>query len=157
MPSRLTAPPFGSVAVTARRWLDIASPGPGHTGADDYFSSDLPHERLLKTFGRVPPSAALIILFSGNDEFVPPSINKHDLVHRWITAVRDGGGNVDILNGSIVPEATHNLNGCPEPVVQDLVHRVVGFLGRLDSSDFSSATDSGLEDLTFVPKGMGQA
>ncbi|KAK5137603.1 hypothetical protein LTR08_007898 [Meristemomyces frigidus] len=138
MPSKLTTPAFGRVPLTARRWVDIASPGPDHTGADDYFSSDLPHERLMQSFGKIPPSTALLILYSGSDESVPPSVNKDDLVHRWIAAVQEGGGNVDRFNGGVVPEATHNLNGCPEPVVRDLVKRVVSFVGRLDSGDFSA-------------------
>ena len=139
MPSRLTAPAYGRVAITARRWVDIASPGPDHTGTDDYFSSDLPHERLMKTFGKIPASTALLVLYSGSDPSVPPFVNKDDLVNRWVAAVHEGGGNVDKINGGIVPDATHNLNGCPEPVVRDLVQRVVGYVGRLDNGDFDTA------------------
>lgn len=139
MPNRLTKPAFGRVAITARRWVDIASPGPDHTGADDYFSSDLSDERLKNTFGKLPPTAPLLILYGGSDEAVPESVNKDDLVYKWIKTVQEGGGNVDRLNGSIVAEATHNLNGCPEPVVRDLVQRVVGFVGRLDNGDFPAS------------------
>ncbi|KAK5124052.1 hypothetical protein LTR85_002249 [Meristemomyces frigidus] len=140
MPARLTQPLFNtSIAITARRWVDIASPGPDHTGADDYFSSDLPDERLMTIFGKLPPSTPLLILYGGSDESVPPSVNKDTLVFRWIKSVQEGGGQVDRLNGSIVPDATHNLNGIPEPVVRDLVQRVVGFVGRLDNGDFATA------------------
>lgn len=136
MPTRLTRPIFGRVAITARRWIDVASPGPDHTGADDYFSSDLPDDRLQRTFGKIPPTIPLLVLYSGSDESVPPNVNKDELVSRWINVVESSGGHVDRYNGSIVPEATHNLNGCPEPVVRDLVQRVVGFVGRLDNRDF---------------------
>ncbi|KAK5739375.1 hypothetical protein LTR17_005280 [Elasticomyces elasticus] len=139
MPSRLTKPVFGRIAITARRWLDVASPGPDHNGADDFFSSDLPDERLAKTFGKLPPTSPLLILYGGSDESVPAHVNKDELVSKWIRAVENGGGHVDRFNGSIVPEATHNLNGCPEPVVHDLVQRVVGFVGRLDNGDFQGA------------------
>ncbi|KAK4546055.1 hypothetical protein LTR36_002192 [Oleoguttula mirabilis] len=136
MPTRLTKALFSGIAITARRWVDIASPGPDHAGADDYFSSDLPDERLKSTFGRLPASIPLLILYGGSDESVPASVNKDELVHRWIRTVQEGGGQVDRVNGSIVPDATHNLNSIPEPVVRDLVQRVVGFVGRLDNGDF---------------------
>ncbi|KAH9825409.1 DUF1749-domain-containing protein [Teratosphaeria destructans] len=138
MPNRLTRPVFGRLAITAKRWLDVASPGPNHSGADDYFSSDLPDERLKSTFGKLPPTTPLLILEGDADPSIPASVNKDNLVGRWIRATEDGGGKVDRVNGSIVPEATHNLNDNAEPVVRDLVARVVGFLGRLDSGDFST-------------------
>lgn len=136
IPNRLTKPVFGRVAITARRWVDIASPGPDHTGADDYFSSDLPDDRLKNTFGRFAPTTPLLILEGGSDESVPEFVNKDELVSRWAKVVEEGGGKVDTIHGSIVPGASHNLNGNPAPVVQDLVQRVVGFTRRLDSNDF---------------------
>ena len=142
MPNRLTKPVFGRIAITARRWVDVASPGPDHTGADDYFSSDLSDERLKKTFGRLPPTTPLLLLFGGSDESVPQSVNKDELVYRWIKITEESGGKVDKLNGSIVPDASHNLNGNPERVVRDLVQRVVGFVGRLDSGDFGATGSS---------------
>lgn len=136
MPYRITKNVFGRAAITARRWVDIASPGPDHTGADDFFSSDLSDDRLRRTFGKLPPATALLILYSGNDESVPPSVDKQKLVSRWINAAKQAGGQVDEKNGSIVPGATHNYGGCPDAVVQDLVRRVVGFVTRLDNGDF---------------------
>jgi alpha-beta hydrolase superfamily lysophospholipase len=138
MPHRLSGPAFGRMAITARRWVDVASPAPDHSGADDYFSSDLPDERLKKTFGKLPPSTPLLILYGGSDDSVPESVDKDALVSRWIKTVEEGGGKVDRLNGSIVPEATHNLNGCPEPVVRDLVKRVEGYIERLDNGEFGA-------------------
>ncbi|KAK3116277.1 hypothetical protein LTR53_003529 [Teratosphaeriaceae sp. CCFEE 6253] len=137
MPYRLTKNLFGRIAITARRWVDIASPGPDHVGADDYFSSDLPADRLKKTFGKLPPSTPLLILFGGSDESVPSTVDKDALVNRWMSIAQDSGGNVDRTNGGVVPEATHNLNACLEPIVRDLVQRVVGFIGRLDKGDFA--------------------
>lgn len=138
MPNRLTAG-FGRVAITAKRWVDVASPAPNHDGADDYFSSDLPDERLNKTFGKLPPSTPLLILYGGADESVPPSVDKHALVSRWMRIVQGSGGIVDNVNGGITPEATHNLNGNDKVVVEDLVKRVLGFVGRLDSGDLKAA------------------
>lgn len=143
MPNRLSGPAFGRMGITARRWLDVTSPAPDHNGADDYFSSDLPVERLRLTFGKLPSSMPLLILYSGSEENLPESINKDQLVHKWIQVVQESGGQVDRHNGSIVPDATHNLNGCPDNVVRDLVQRVVGFVGRLDNGDFAVPQDAG--------------
>lgn len=132
MPHRFSKQMGGRIAITARRWIDIASPGPDHSGADDYFSSDLPDERLKSTFGKLPASTPLLILYSGSDESVPASVDKLNLVSRWTKVVQDSGGNVDRSNGGIVLEATHNLNGCPEHVVRDLVQRVAGFINQLE-------------------------
>jgi pimeloyl-ACP methyl ester carboxylesterase len=138
MPNKMTSPVFGNMAISARRWIDVASPAPDHSGADDYFSSDLPDDRLKSTFGKLPASTPLLILYSGDEESVPASLDKVALVSRWADITEKGGGQVDRRNGSIVLGATHNLNGCPENVVNDLVQRVVGFLGRLDSGDFEA-------------------
>jgi len=140
MPHRLMAPVFGgagNIAITARRWVDIASPGPNHDGADDYFSSDLSDERFMKSFGRLPPRSPLLILYGGCDESVPASVDKEALVSRWTRMVQESGGNVDTINGGIIPQASHNLNGQPQAVVQDLVRRVLGFVARLDNGDFA--------------------
>ena len=42
--------------------------------------------------------------------------------------MKKAGGNVDEKHGGVVPNATHNYNGCPEDVVQDLITRVTSFL-----------------------------
>ena len=136
MPNRLTKPVFGRIAITARRWVDIASPGPDHAGADDYFSSDLPDERLKGTFGKLPAHSPLLILQGGSDESIPQSIDKLALVQRWATITKSGGGKIDEMNSGIIAGASHNLNGNPDEVVQDLIRRVTGFIQRLDVSDF---------------------
>lgn len=135
LPPRLVRPAFGPVAVTARRWVDLASPPPLHAGADDFFSSDLPDERLAATFGRLPARVPLLVLVGGADESVPTAIDKEALVRRWVGAVKRGGGQVDEVYGGVVPGASHNLNGCPEEVVQDVIRRVLGFIQRIDTED----------------------
>ena len=133
MPNRLTKNVFGRLGITARRWVDVSSPGPSHDGADDYFSSDLPEERLKGTFGKYTSKTPLLILYSGSEENVPDSLDKEKLVQKWIGIVKAGGGAVDDGSG-VVKGASHNLNGNPEEVVQDLVKRVNGFVGRLDAT-----------------------
>ncbi|KAK0932525.1 hypothetical protein LTR29_015902 [Friedmanniomyces endolithicus] len=132
LPNRLTRGVFGRIAITARRWVDIAMSG----GADDYFSSDLTEERLRGTFGRLRPGTPVLVLFSGCEENVAEGFDKEGLVGRWMGVVEGGGGRVDRVDGGVVPGATHNLNGCSEAVVDDLVQRVVRFVGRLDGGEF---------------------
>ncbi|CAK4029190.1 Hypothetical predicted protein [Lecanosticta acicola] len=138
LPNRLTRPVFGRLAITARRWVDVSSPGPNHDGADDYFSSDLPTERLKKTFGRLTSRTPLLILYSGDDDSVPKSVDKQKLVQSWMQVVKDAGGAVDESNGGVVPKATHNYNENPEDVRNDLIKRVVSFIGRIDAAEFGT-------------------
>lgn len=137
MPNRLTRPVFGRVAITARRWVDIASPGPDHVGADDYFSSDLPDERLARTFGKFPARTPLLILQMGSDESVPDYVDTGKLWRRWVAAVQAGGGIVDERWSGKVSDATHNLNGQPPEVVQRLTRAVTGFIAHLENGEFS--------------------
>jgi alpha-beta hydrolase superfamily lysophospholipase len=140
MPNRLTSPLFGRTAVTARRWVDIASPGPDHRGADDFFSSDFDADRLKESFGKLPANTPVLILFSGSEENVSPSLDKEALVRKWTDVAKEAGANIDDRNGGVVLGASHNLNGNPDSVVQDLVHRVLGFIRRLDKNEFNQNT-----------------
>ena len=139
LPNRLTKPSFGRIAITARRWVDIASPGPYHDGADDYFSSDLPDERLIATFGKLPASTPLLVLFSGNEENVPSSMDKRRLVQKWLHVTETYGGSVDGINGGVVEGASHNLNGQSDEIILDLVRRVHGFVTRIERGELGSA------------------
>lgn len=139
LPNRLTKPLFGRIGITARRWVDIASPGPYHDGADDYFSSDLSDERLQNTFGKLPTSSPLLILYSGDDDGVPGSVDKRRLVQKWMHITETYGGSVDGVNGGVIEGASHNLNNQPDEIVGDLVRRVHGFTTRLDKGEIGSA------------------
>lgn len=137
MPNRLTKPVFGRIAITAKRWVDVSSPGPDHSGADDYFSSDLSVERLTNTFGKLPASSPLLILYSGADESVPAKVDKEKLIRSWMDVVKSSGGSVDETTGAKpVAGASHNLNDSSEAVVADLVGRVVAFVTQLDNGSF---------------------
>jgi hypothetical protein len=128
IPRSATGGLFGPAPVTARRWLSLTSPD--HRGEDDFFSSDLSDERLAKTFGSWPKSLRLAFCYSGSDPFVPKSVDKEALVKKWEGLVEQAGGIVDDDSG-VVPNAGHNLKGDPDNVVEDLVGRVVRFLGRV--------------------------
>ena len=134
LPSHITNPSFGTAPVSARRFLSLASPGPLHAGEDDYFSSDLPDERLEATFGRLGKMKGLRIafLYGGSDQYVPENVDKRGLVERWCGFVRKGGGGVVIDEGSgVVDGASHTLSEGGKGL-EDLVGRVAGFLERLE-------------------------
>lgn len=121
----------GMPPLTADRWLSLASPGPDNAGQDDMFSSDLSDERLKMTFGRVGQShSPLMILFMGEDQYVPKSINKEALVQRWIDIVKENGGKVFDQSG-VVPGMDHAGAGAREDAKLDLAQRVAAFVNSL--------------------------
>lgn len=120
---------------SASRWLSLASPD--KNGADDYFSSDLPMEKLEATFGKLPKETPLLILFGGADGAVPKFVDRKALVAKWHGVVKSGGGMVDEDNSGVVPGASHNLAGDQEYVVQDLIGRVKRYLDKIERGTFS--------------------
>ncbi|KAF2087418.1 DUF1749-domain-containing protein [Saccharata proteae CBS 121410] len=120
--------------VSAKRWLSLASPD--KDGDDDYFSSDLPMWRIRASFGKIPRRTPLLVLFGGEDEFVPGWVDRKGLVGRWMDVVREGGGVVDDADGGVVPGAHHNLMEDGEEVVGDLCRRVVRYLENLGDGEF---------------------
>ncbi|KAI5298624.1 hypothetical protein KEM56_003902 [Ascosphaera pollenicola] len=129
--------------LTARRFLSLASPdSPLKPEADDLFSSDLTEERLQETFGVVAKRgtlrASMLILFGGNDEYVPPTVDKEKLVSRWEAVVKKSSPekNIWASESGIVPGATHALDD--ESLVgprRDIAERVRSFLSKLTVSD----------------------
>ncbi|KAJ9165479.1 DUF1749-domain-containing protein [Coniochaeta hoffmannii] len=103
--------------VTAYRWLSLASVG----GDDDYFSSDLPDERVAEIWGGI--EAKVLIVPSEKDEHVPRHIDVPKLVGRWTAACKPGVASK--LSGLIVG-ANHRVE-YPEGQ-QWLAERVVRFL-----------------------------
>ncbi|KAK5017394.1 hypothetical protein LTR39_001565, partial [Cryomyces antarcticus] len=141
LPNSATKAFFDSTPVTARRWLSLASPN--RDGDDDFFSSDLSTESLRKTFGALKRSTPLLVLFGGQDQYVPDSIDKAGLVARWTATVKAAEGAVDEVNGGVVRGASHNLDGDAQEVVEDLIQRVKRYLRRLDDEDFRGAREPG--------------
>ncbi|KAL8801201.1 MAG: hypothetical protein Q9223_006958 [Gallowayella weberi] len=108
LPNDVSLPILGA-RVTANRWLSLASPGPEHAGEDDMFSSNLGDTRFQSTFGMAGKrGVALMILFSGNDAFVPKTVDKEALVGRMEKAFVDGGGRLAKGSG-ILPGASHTV------------------------------------------------
>jgi hypothetical protein len=128
---------FGKTPISAYRWLSLLSPN--KDGDDDYFSSDLPDERLKLTFGTFPRQTPLLILCSGADEYVPAHVDVPAIIRRWSDIVQEGGGVVDSENSGIIKGAFHNFMGNDEQVVEGLCQRVGKFLSGIVSNQSSSA------------------
>lgn len=113
-------PPIFTSPVTAYRWHSLIAKG----GDDDLFSSDVGEEVIAGTFGKLDKST--LIMPSGNDEMVPPSVNKEGLLKRWIGAAPEGI--VSDLSG-VNPGADHGLS--EEGMQKWFVERVIRFLETL--------------------------
>lgn len=110
---------FGT-PITAYRFLSLALPN----GDDDYFSSDLADSKLAEIFGSV--DKPLLIAFSGNDEFVPQRVNKHELVKKWQSFVNE---KYNSSYSGVIEGASHNVGPTSEPGAQEeLINRISGFL-----------------------------
>ncbi|KAL8716294.1 MAG: hypothetical protein Q9220_000199 [cf. Caloplaca sp. 1 TL-2023] len=130
LPNKVSLPTMGA-RCTARRWLSLASPGPEHAGEDDMFSSDLEDTRFHSTFGMAGKrGVALMILFSGEDSFVPSTVNKEVLVGRMEKTFVNAGGKLGRGSG-ILPGASHAVKEEGE-VRHDLLQRVSDFLEDID-------------------------
>lgn len=122
----LTKPFFSSTPLTASRFLSLTTPH----GADDYFSTDLIDEDLQKSFGAIEKGTGLLVLFSGDDEYVGEDADREGLVERWLGFARRAGVMVDEGCG-VLEGATHSLEESEEEVVRELCGRVKAFLKRL--------------------------
>ncbi|KAH3673699.1 hypothetical protein WICMUC_003515 [Wickerhamomyces mucosus] len=110
---------FLGAPINAYRWLSLSLEG----GDDDYFSSDLSDEKLDETFGKL--SKPLLVLYSGNDEFVPKSIDKQAILNRWEGFVKS---DVWSKYSSLIPDASHNVANNPDSSVEFLIERVNKYL-----------------------------
>ncbi|KAL4940239.1 hypothetical protein BDV06DRAFT_197146 [Aspergillus oleicola] len=133
----------GTTVISSRRFLSLASPdSPASPDEDDLFSSDLPDERLRKTFGMVynrgvlrpslDSSGSFLVLYGGSDPSVPEFVDKEMLLRRWRAAV-DSEWVYWHRESGIIPGATHMLEG--EGQVEQrriLVHKLVVFLGDIE-------------------------
>lgn len=133
LPNHVSLPILGA-RCTARRWLSLTSPGPEHAGEDDMFSSDLDDRRFQSTFGvAAKRGVALMILFSGNDESVPSTVDKEALVARMEKAFVDAGGILSKRSG-ILPGASHTVK--EEGRVREELHeRVTDFLESVEQGN----------------------
>lgn len=90
-------------------------------GDDDYFSSDIDDSTLAQTFGRI--DKPVLILPSGEDELVPPTVDKAVLLERWMSACPAGTPSPE---SAIIPGADHALSSTSSQ--EWLATRVARFL-----------------------------
>ncbi|KAJ4304345.1 hypothetical protein N0V88_001958 [Collariella sp. IMI 366227] len=79
----------------------------GHStgGDDDYFSSDLPDEKLENTWGKL--KEPVLIMPSEKDEWVSPRLDVLDLVEKWVSFCKPGIASE--LSG-LIPGANHRVD-----------------------------------------------
>lgn len=94
-------------------------------GDDDFFSADLPNDTVAAIWGKV--QKPILIVPSGEDEFVPKENDMGKLLEKWKASCPPGiASNLSAL----IPGASHNV---AQHESQDwLARRVVAFLEGLD-------------------------
>jgi pimeloyl-ACP methyl ester carboxylesterase len=95
-----------------------------NSGDDDYFSSDLPDEKVKEIWGRV--RKPMLIMPSGEDQHVPAEVDVKGMVQRWKGFCRDGV--VSELSG-LIPGADHSVRDAKAQ--EWMIERVVKFLEEL--------------------------
>ncbi|KAK3682630.1 hypothetical protein B0T22DRAFT_471631 [Podospora appendiculata] len=113
---------LGDTPVSAYRLWSLAAVG----GDDDYFSSDLPDDRVTAIWGRL--RQPVLIVPSANDEFVPKEVDVDALVRKWMSYCRPPAV-VSELSG-LIPGANHRVDDATSQGW--LAERVVRFLAGLD-------------------------
>jgi hypothetical protein len=93
------------------------------SGDDDYFSSDLPDDRVAVIWGSI--EAKVLIVPSEKDEHVPASIDVAALVERWSGACKAG---VVSKQSGLIVGANHRVEYLEGQ--QWLAERIVMFLGE---------------------------
>ncbi|KAK3295890.1 uncharacterized protein B0H64DRAFT_396747 [Chaetomium fimeti] len=107
--------------VTAYRWASLAGVG----GDDDYFSSDLPDDKLAAVWGKL--EQPVLIVPSQKDEWVPTTIDVMGLVEKWKSFCKPGIGSE--LSG-LIPDANHRVDN--DAGQEWLADRVARFLAELE-------------------------
>ncbi|CAJ2506233.1 Uu.00g003630.m01.CDS01 [Anthostomella pinea] len=108
---------FAKTPISAWRWYALAA----IDGEDNYFSPSLTDDVAGPYWQRV--DKPIMILHSGNDEYVPKSVDKEGLVQHWRSLCRPGIASE--LSG-ITPGAGHRVE---EPEAEKwLANTVVQFL-----------------------------
>lgn len=116
----------GGAPITAYRFNSLIGIG----GDDDYFSSDLPAEKIDATWAGIAAKNIPILILEGEkDEYVPTTIDKVQLISSWRNSFtkwfKEENQNV-IGKFVIVKGANHKVDG--KEAQTELVNYVVDFL-----------------------------
>lgn len=96
--------------ITAKRFLDLQEV----KGGDDFFSSDLSNDELVQRLGHVGQCdnlKALLVAFSGADEYVAQHVDSEDLTQRLCTAMNHHRQGVAVP--LYLTKGNHNLSQSP--------------------------------------------
>ncbi|KAK7957324.1 uncharacterized protein PG986_006546 [Apiospora aurea] len=119
MPAGSIPPGIFDVPISADRFYSLAA----KDGGDNYFDPDYTADEARPFWQRF--EKPLLILHSGNDEYVPSSVDKEGLVKQWKTLCRPGVASD--LSGTI-PNADHRVEKPPGEAEKWLVDTVLKFL-----------------------------
>ncbi|KAI1501262.1 hypothetical protein F5X99DRAFT_207507 [Biscogniauxia marginata] len=120
MPLQKLPDSFQGTPISAWRWYALGATD----GEDNYFSPNLPDSVAGPYWKRI--DKPIMMLHSGEDEYVPKSVNKDGLIQHWRTLCQPGIASE--LSGTI-PGAGHRVE---EPEAEEwLVNRVLKFLQRI--------------------------
>ena len=99
-----------------------------HRGDDDYFSSDLPDDKLKEIWGAL--EQPVLILPSAKDEWVPADIDVMGLVARWEGFCKPG---IASGHNGLIPGANHRVDNSDGQ--EWLADRVVRFLADIGEAE----------------------
>ncbi|KAI1096553.1 DUF1749-domain-containing protein [Rostrohypoxylon terebratum] len=108
---------FKTTPISARRWYSLGA----IDGEDNYFDPDRPDDVVAPFWQRV--DKPILILHSGNDEYIPPHVDKAALIQRWKNLCRPG---IVSKLSDLIPGAGHRVEEKEAEVW--LVNTVVKFL-----------------------------
>jgi pimeloyl-ACP methyl ester carboxylesterase len=96
--------------ITAQRFLDLHERG----GADDFFSSDYSDAELADRLGHIGAASSYLrtclVAFSGADEFVPDTVDSHELMERLVRAMNGHHKTPPVAEGLYLATANHSLS-----------------------------------------------
>ncbi|KAK8050875.1 hypothetical protein PG993_002260 [Apiospora rasikravindrae] len=119
MPIGSIPPGIFDVPISADRFYSLAA----KDGGDNYFDPEYTDDQARPFWQRF--EKPLLILHSGNDEYVPSSVDKVGQIQQWKTLCRPGVASD--LSGTI-PNADHRVEKPPGEAEKWLVDTVVKFL-----------------------------
>lgn len=130
---------FHASPVTAYRWRSLSAEG----GDDDFFSSDLSNGKLRSIFEKI--RHPIMFLPCGMDELVPPTIDRPELLKRWIRFCDRGlvyGGSNFVAGADHGVSSDYTCRGVGDKVIAFLeaIHR-----GEMSSTGPGSMTPPGVD------------
>lgn len=122
----------GRGAISASRWLSLASPLQDFPTGEDFFSSDLPDDLLAKNLSAVGrmklPS---MVILGGRDETMSSSVDKVSFLKRLVKAMSSPSSEGVCSSDEICQEWSAILEGAGhqvEEAKEELCERIISFI-----------------------------